>query len=93
MPRFRAGLHAGPVVVSECGVAKRQIAYFGDTMNVAGRLCDHCKAAGEALIASADMLRGAALPHGLSLGPPASLILRGRQTPVEACPVHRNERG
>ena len=31
-PRFCAGLHAGPVVVSECGDAKRQIAYFGDTM-------------------------------------------------------------
>src|SRR6202045_5187584 len=43
VPRFRAGIHAGPVVVSECGVAKRQIAFFGDTMNVAARLCEHCK--------------------------------------------------
>ena len=64
VPRFRAGLHAGPVVVSECGVAKRQIAYFGDTMNVAARLCEHCKAAGETLVASADLLRSAAVPHG-----------------------------
>ncbi len=46
-PRCRAGVHAGPVVVSECGDAKRQIAYFGDTMNVAARLCDFSKAAGE----------------------------------------------
>jgi len=91
VPRFRAGIHAGPVVVSECGVAKRQIAYFGDTMNVAARLCEHCKAAGEALIASADMLRSAALPYGLSVGRHASLMLRGRQTPVEAQAVCRNE--
>ena len=91
VPRFRAGIHAGPVVVSECGVAKRQIAYFGDTMNVAARLCEHCKAAGEALIASADMLRSAALPYGLSVGRHASLMLRGRQTPVEAQAVYRNE--
>ena len=91
VPRFRAGIHAGPVVVSECGVAKRQIAYFGDTMNVAARLCEHCKAAGETLVASADVLRSAAVPHGLSVGRHASLVLRGRRTPVEAHAVHRRE--
>ena len=90
MPRFRAGIHAGPSVVSECGVAKRQIAYFGDTMNVAARLCEHCKTAGETLVASADLLRGAAVPQGLCLGC-ASLMLRGRRTPVEAHAVRRHE--
>ena len=88
VPRFRAGIHAGPVVVSECGLAKRQIAYYGDTMNVAARLCEHSKAAGEILVASADMLRSAAVPHGLSVGRHASLMLRGRRTPVEAYAVH-----
>jgi class 3 adenylate cyclase len=88
VPRFRAGIHAGPVVVSECGVAKRQIAYFGDTMNVAARLCEHCKVAGETLVASADMLRGVVVPRGLSVGRQASLMLRGRRSPVEAHAVH-----
>jgi class 3 adenylate cyclase len=91
VPRFRAGIHAGPVVVSECGVAKRQIAYFGDTMNVAARLCEHCKVAGETLVASADLLRSAAVPQGLSLGRHASLMLRGRRTAVEAHAVRRHE--
>jgi len=89
-PRFRAGIHAGPVVVSECGDAKRQIAYFGDTMNVAARLCEHSKTAGEALVASAEMLSGAAIPPGLIVGSPANIRLRGRQTPVEAHAVRRN---
>ncbi|MBV8506575.1 MAG: adenylate/guanylate cyclase domain-containing protein, partial [Alphaproteobacteria bacterium] len=91
VPRFRAGLHAGPVVVSECGIAKRQIAYFGDAMNVAARLCEHCKVAGETLVASADMLRSSAVPHGLSVGRHASLMLRGRRTPVEAHAVRRHQ--
>ena len=91
VPRFRAGIHAGPVVVSECGVAKRQIAFFGDTMNVAARLCEHCKVAGETLVASADMLSSAAVPHGLGVGRHASLMLRGRRTPVEAQAVHHHE--
>jgi adenylate cyclase len=43
VPRFRAGLHSGPVIVSECGGFKRQLAYFGDTMNVWARLCEYCK--------------------------------------------------
>ena len=47
VPRFRAGAHAGLVVLSECGDTRRQIAYFGDTMNVAARLCEQCKAVGE----------------------------------------------
>ena len=46
-PEFRAGMHAGVVVVSECGDAKRQLAYFGDTMNVGARLCEYCKTINE----------------------------------------------
>jgi adenylate cyclase len=89
-PRFCAGAHAGPVVISECGDAKRQIAYFGDTMNVAARLCDHCKAAEGALLVSADLLRAAAVPAELAVGAGASVTLRGRQAPVEAHAMRRD---
>jgi adenylate cyclase len=78
-PQFRAGVHTRPVVVSECGDAKRQIAYFGDTMNVAARLCDHCKATEEAVLVSADLLRAAAVPPELAVGTRASMMLRGRK--------------
>jgi hypothetical protein len=57
-PAFRAGLHAGPVIVSECGDAKRQLAFFGDTMSVAARLCEYCKAVDQRLVVSGDLLRG-----------------------------------
>jgi len=89
-PRFCAGVHAGPIVISECGDAKRQIAYFGDTMNVAARLCDHCKAAEETLLVSADLLRAASVPPGLAIGTGANITLRGRQSPIEAHAVRRS---
>ena len=89
-PLFRAGLHAGPVVVSECGDAKRQIAYFGDTMNVAARLCDHCKTADDALLISAELLRSVAVPPGLAVGTGASVALRGRQAAVEIHAVRQH---
>jgi adenylate cyclase len=68
---------------------KRQIAYFGDTMNVAARLCDHCKTADEALLVSADLLRASVTPPGFCIGAGASIALRGRQAPVDAHPVRR----
>src|SRR5206468_3905479 len=81
---FRAGLHAGPVIVSECGDAKRQLAYFGDTMNVAARLCEHCKAINQRLVVSADLLRQMTVPGHLGVGGGESVEVRGRQERVEA---------
>ena len=69
-PAFRAGIHAGPVVVSECGDAKRQLAYFGDTMNVGARLCEYCKTINRRLVISGDLLRQ-------SLGPRRYRCRRG----------------
>jgi adenylate cyclase len=83
VPRFRAGLHAGPVVVSECGAAKRQLAYFGDTMNVAARLCEYCKAVDQRLVVSDDLLRQVTVPVGLRVGDGESIALRGRQERIE----------
>jgi class 3 adenylate cyclase len=84
VPRFRAGLHAGPVIVSECGEAKRQLAYFGDTMNVAARLCEHCKVVDQRLVVSGDLLRQLTVPADLRVGAGQSIALRGRQQRVEA---------
>jgi class 3 adenylate cyclase len=84
VPRFRAGLHAGPVIVSECGSLKRQLAYFGDTMNVAARLCDYCKAIDQRLVVSGDLLRRVTIPIDLRIGDRQSVALRGRKEPVEA---------
>jgi adenylate cyclase len=82
-PKFRAGLHAGPVIVSECGDAKRQLAYFGDTMNVAARLCEHCKAIDRRLVVSGDALKLMTIPADLAIGDGKSIAVRGRQERIE----------
>jgi class 3 adenylate cyclase len=83
LPSFRAGLHAGPVIVSECGDAKRQLAYFGDTMNVAARLCEYCKAVNQRLVVSGGLLHQVTIPVDLAVGDGESIALRGRQERVE----------
>ncbi|HLZ01553.1 MAG TPA: adenylate/guanylate cyclase domain-containing protein [Bradyrhizobium sp.] len=92
VPEFRAGIHAGPVVISECGDSRRQIAYFGDTVNVAARLQAHCKEAGRPLLVSGELFR--LLPKGndLVVDPLGPTRLRGRAAPIEifalARPAH-----
>lgn len=89
VPEFRAGMHAGPVIVSECGSEKRQLALFGDTMNVGSRLCDHCKSVDARLVASGECVRRMTVPEGVSVGPGFRVAVRGREAPVEAHVVER----
>jgi adenylate cyclase len=92
VPSFRAGLHAGWIVISECGSAKRQIAYFGDAVNVAARLQEHCKVADRNLIVSADLLARLDLPRDLEAESLGRVALRGREAPVALHAVRRRVR-
>ncbi|OKO67957.1 adenylate/guanylate cyclase domain-containing protein [Bradyrhizobium sp. NAS96.2] len=88
-PTFRAGMHAGPVVVAECGDSRRQIAYFGDTVNVTARLQAHCKEADRPLLISGELLR--LLPSELDfvVEPLGATQLRGRAASIDIFAVAR----
>jgi class 3 adenylate cyclase len=92
VPEFRAGLHAGPVVISECGGSHRQIAYFGDTVNVAARLQEYCKEVGRTLLASGDLLRAVRPSDDIVTEALGRVHLRGRAAPVEIFAVERRQR-
>lgn len=62
VPRFRVGLHGGPVVASEVGDDKREIVYFGDTINTAARLQSLCKEKERDFLVSGDLLAVMTLP-------------------------------
>jgi adenylate cyclase len=87
VPNFRAGLHAGPVVISECGSSRRQLAYFGDTVNVTARLQEYCKEAGRNLLVSADLLSHMRSRPELVVEPLGQAQLRGRAAPIEVFAV------
>ena len=89
VPGFRAGLHAGHVVISECGSSRRQLAYFGDTVNVTARLQEHCKEVGRNLLVSADLLRHMKLKPAFAVEPLGEARLRGRAAVIEVFAVER----
>lgn len=57
VPTFRVGLHGGPIVAGECGDDKREIVYFGDTINTTARIQEACKELGRPLLVSGELLR------------------------------------
>jgi class 3 adenylate cyclase len=91
VPRFRAALHVGALVISECGVSRRQIAFFGDTMNVTARLQTHCKEVGRELLVSADLARKVRPQPGITFTNLGPASLRGHSQPVEIYAVSRIE--
>jgi class 3 adenylate cyclase len=90
VPEFRAGLHAGPVVISQCGDSRREVAYFGDTMNVAARLQAQCKDASRTLLVSGDLFRLLRPGPELVVEALGSTLLRGRVAPVEVFAIDRH---
>jgi adenylate cyclase len=90
VPAFRAGLHAGPVVVSELGDVKREIVLIGDAMNVTARIAELCRGAGRPYLASAAAVHAAALPAGLRADSIGRVALRGRAEELELFAVERS---
>lgn len=89
VPSFRAGLHAGQVVISECGSSRRQLAYFGDTVNVTARLQEHCKEVGRNLLVSSDLLRHMKVEPAFTVEALGQVRLRGRAAAIEVFAVER----
>ena len=78
VPKFRAGLHGGPVVAGECGEEKREIVYFGDTVNTAARVEQLCKAEGYSVLVTEEILRDMILPTDMTAIKLGARQLRGR---------------
>ena len=81
VPEFRATLHCGEIVAGEIGDVRHEIAYVGDTLNVAARLLEAAKTLGRDVLASTDLLERSALPPDLRAEPLPLLAVRGRATP------------
>ncbi|MCA0245229.1 MAG: adenylate/guanylate cyclase domain-containing protein [Proteobacteria bacterium] len=82
VPTFRAALHCGEIVAGEIGDVRREIAYVGDTLNVAARLLDAAKDLRHDILVSQDLLQIVELPAGLKATQLPTLAIRGRTAPL-----------
>jgi adenylate cyclase len=83
VPTFRIGLHGGPVVAGEVGDERREIMYFGDTINVAARIEALCKRERRDICISGDLLTRLRLPDAVRATPLGRFQLQGKQLETE----------
>ena len=90
VPEFRAALHRGEIVAGEIGDVRREIAYVGDTLNVAARLLDAAKTLRHDVLVSTDLLERSTLPSDLDAEPLPKLAVRGREAPLGVAALKRS---
>jgi len=89
VPSFWAGLHLGPVVTGEIGTVKHEIAFLGDTLNVASRIQQAGKEMQHQFLASAGVVSALDLPHGIVRESLGRIVLRGVEDAVELFVITR----
>ena len=89
VPSFWAGLHLGPVVAGEIGTIKQEIAYLGDTLNVAARIEQACRELQHQFLASAAVISALDLPSEIASESLGGIDLRGVEGSVELFAMKR----
>ena len=83
VPRYRAGIHGGKVIVGEMGDFKREIAFLGDTVNTTARIQEATKKYGKDLIVSSTVIEKLSLPADLKAEKLGVIRLRGKEQEIE----------
>jgi len=89
VPEFRATMHCGEVVAGQIGDVRAEIAYVGDTLNVAARLLEAAKEIGRDVLVSGDLLARTTLPAGIVAEVLPTLTVRGRDASLGIAALSR----
>ncbi len=89
VPKLRGAVHGGEVVTTWVGEAKKELAFHGDTLNVAARIEAMCKEVGADCLVSQWVLERLRLPPELEATGVGEVPLRGTQEPVALFAVNR----
>ena len=90
VPRFRVGIHGGPVVVGEVGDSRRAIVYFGETVSCAVALQVACKRVHRDFLMSGELVGRLTLDDEYCADFVGSLELFPGGTAVDAYALSRN---
>jgi adenylate cyclase len=88
-PHFRAGIHAGDVVTTWVGEARKDLAFHGETVNTTARLEAMCKELEVQCLASEVVVEAVEIPPSLDVRSVGEIQLRGRTASLEVFSVSR----
>jgi len=78
VPEFKAGIHAGKVIVTSVGKQKKEIVYHGDVLNTTSRIEGKCNELKQKLLISEDMLNYANLEADFIVDKKDEIALKGK---------------
>jgi adenylate cyclase len=78
VPHFKAGLHMGKVTAVEIGEIKRDIAYHGDTMNIAARIQSMCNEFGKKFLVSSYFAEQSNVDSRFATTTLGNILLKGK---------------
>jgi adenylate cyclase len=78
VPTFKAGIHAGQVIVTWVGKQKKEIVYHGDVLNTTSRIEHKCNELKQKLLISGDMLKYLQLDNEFIAEEKGEIELKGK---------------
>ena len=89
VPVFKAGINMGEVTTAEVGEIKREIAYHGDTINIAARIQGRCNEYGQSVLVS-EFFKSQITANGIfDLNLVGEEVLRGKNESLKIYAVNR----
>ena len=79
VPKFKAGVHFGKVIIGQIGDIKREIVFNGDVLNTTSRIQDLCNTYHQDLIISRRLISLFKLPDNYSQEYLGKIKLKGKE--------------
>ena len=90
VPQFKAGLHAGKIIIAEVGTIKKELAYHGDVINTTSRIQEQCNEYNESLLISEELKKALNLSSRYKAVPLGKELLEGKQEAIKLFAIHKS---
>jgi adenylate cyclase len=91
IPKFKAGIHAGKIIIAEVGTIKKELAYHGDVINTTSRIQEQCNEYEESLLISEELLLDLNLGSKYKAIPLGKELLDGKVEELKLFAIHKEK--
>ncbi|MBL4664112.1 MAG: adenylate/guanylate cyclase domain-containing protein [Flavobacteriaceae bacterium] len=78
VPKFKAGMHGGKLMVAEVGVVKKELAFHGDVINTSARIQSECNNYGVSILVSEQLISDLNDTNDYTQKSLGSVLLKGK---------------
>lgn len=83
VPKFKAGMHGGKLMVAEVGVVKKELAFHGDVINTSARIQSECNNYGVSILVSEQLIDDLGTIKEYTQKSLGSVLLKGKNEEVK----------